>query len=106
MEAVCIDGTVIECDQVQYQNMGLALKQREPKQRMQSGGSSGKSGSGGQSQSGGQSSSKSKSGGKSKSGKSGSRTRTIGFVPYDKLMSVVPEETTHQIDDLEELPVV
>ena len=36
--------------------------------------------------------------------KQGSKPETIGFVPFDRLMYVIPEEVTHNIDDLDELP--
>ena len=36
--------------------------------------------------------------------KQGGKPETIGFVPFDRLMYVIPEEVTHNIDDLEELP--
>ena len=36
--------------------------------------------------------------------KQGGKPETIGFVPFDRLMYVIPEEVTHNIDDLEDLP--
>lgn len=33
-----------------------------------------------------------------------SKPETIGFVPYDRMMYAIPEEVTHNVDELEELP--
>ena len=66
VEAVTIDGTVIEADQFKSQSKGIKLE-RKPQ-------------------------------------KKGSKPETIGFVPFDRLMYVIPEEVTHNIDDIDELP--
>ena len=66
VQAVTIDGTVIEADQFKAENMGIKLE-RKPQ-------------------------------------KKGSKPETIGFVPFDRLMYVIPEEVTYNIDDLDELP--
>lgn len=31
-------------------------------------------------------------------------TETIGFITYDRLLYVIPEDVTHSVDDLDELP--
>lgn len=38
---------------------------------------------------------------------SGSRSKpeTIGFVPFDRLMYVIPEDVTHNVDKLEGIPL-
>lgn len=38
-----------------------------------------------------------------KEGGSG-KPETIGFVPFDRLMYVIPEDVTHNLEDLDELP--
>lgn len=68
MQAVCIDGTVIEADQIKEQQQGIRLEEKPQKQ----GGSS--------------------------------KPRMIGFVPYDRLMYVIPDDVVHNIDELDEIP--
>ncbi len=68
LQAITIDGTVIEADQFQAEKQGLKLKRKPNKQ-----------------------------GGKSK-------PETIGFVPFERLMYVIPEDVTHNVEDLEDLP--
>lgn len=94
MEAVCIDGTIIECDQIKHQQGGVTLHKQEPKQKVKGGG-------GGQSE---KKKKEKKQKKKKKQGGGGSKSRTVGFVPYDKLMYVIPDEITHNIDELDELP--
>lgn len=65
LQAVTIDGTIIEADKFKTEKEGLKLE-RKPKQ--------------------------------------GSKPETIGFVPFDRLMYVIPEEVTHNVDSLEEIP--
>ena len=66
VQAVTIDGTVIEADQFKAKKKGVKLE-RKPK-------------------------------------KKGSKPETIGFVPHDRLMYVLPEDVTHNVEDLDELP--
>lgn len=41
---------------------------------------------------------------KPQGGGSSSKPETIGFVPFDRLMYVIPEDVTYNVDDLDELP--
>lgn len=41
---------------------------------------------------------------KPSSGGGSKKPETIGFVPFDRLMYVIPEEVTHNIDQMDELP--
>lgn len=67
VEAVTIDGTVIEADQFQTKKKGLMLQRKSQKQ--------------------------------------GGKPETIGFVPFERLMYVIPEEVTHKVDEMDDLPV-
>ena len=69
LQAVTIDGTIIEADQFKVQKEGIKLE-RKPQQQ---------------------------GGGKKK-------PSTIGFVPHDRLMYIVPEDTTHNVEQLDDLP--
>ncbi len=64
LQAITIDGTVIECDKFKAKQQGLEL------QKKQQGGSS----------------------------------KTIGFVPLNRLMFVVPEEISYDVENIEEFP--
>lgn len=66
VEAVTIDGTVIEADKFKAGKKGVKLQRKPQKQ--------------------------------------GSKPETIGFVPFDRLMYMIPEDVTHNVDDLDELP--
>lgn len=66
VQAVTIDGTVIEADQFKSTKKGVKL-QRKPQ-------------------------------------KKGKKPETIGFVPNDRLMYVIPEEVTHNVEELDEVP--
>jgi len=68
LQAVTIDGTVIEADQIKTQDKGIMLE-RKPQ---------GKGGS--------------------------SKPETVGFVPFERMMYVIPEDITHNVDDLEDMP--
>ena len=68
LQAVTIDGTVIEADQIKTQDKGIKLEHKPQ----------GKGGN--------------------------SKPETVGFVPFDRLMYVIPEDTTHNVEQLEELP--
>ena len=63
LQAITIDGTVIECDKFKAKKQGLELKKKEK----------------------------------------GSE-KTIGFVPLERLMFVIPEQVSYDVERLEEIP--
>ncbi|WP_435179268.1 hypothetical protein [Halorussus sp. AFM4] len=75
MQAVSIDGTVIEADRIKLKKAGIELQKRKQKSK------------------------------KKKSG--GGQYKTTGFLPYDHLMYVIPDDVVHNVDDIEvdEFPV-
>lgn len=109
MQAISIDGTVIECDEIKQHNQGIILKKKQAKQAVKDESKSQKSSKSESSKS--EKSSKSESsGGSQKSGQKqkksgGSQSRTIGFIPYRRLMYVVPDDVSYNIEDFEEVPV-
>lgn len=68
MQIVCIDGTVIEGDQIKQKEKGISIE----KKSQQSGGSS--------------------------------KPREVGFVPFERLMYVIPDDVVHNVENLEEIP--